>query len=148
VPSQLHSGRDALPAPQRVPSHFDYQLCKHNSPLRNEELVDHKQTRCLPKVKTSKENATTRLWRQSDVAKLHQVQGHKQTYRTPLVRIFSEWSNSIRIGLPSKAMLLYFWKASCAASGCWNQTKAVPMEPPLRSDHTSYFMNPCAAAVK
>lgn len=33
-----------------------------------------KRTRYLPKVKMSKENAMTRLWRQSNVAKLHQIQ--------------------------------------------------------------------------
>lgn len=44
-------------------------------------------------------------------------------------------------------MLLYFWKASCAASGWWNHTKAVPVEPPLRANHTSYFMNTWPAAV-
>ena len=43
VPSQLRSERDVLSASRRVQSHFDYQLCKHDTPLRNEERTDHKQ---------------------------------------------------------------------------------------------------------
>ena len=44
VPSWLRSERGVIPASQRrVQSHSDCRLCKHNTPLRNEEQIDHKQ---------------------------------------------------------------------------------------------------------
>ena len=74
VPSQLHSERDVILASQRrVQRHFDYQLCKYNTPVRNEEQTDHKQIRCFPKINMSAENVINELWHQSDVANLYQV---------------------------------------------------------------------------